>query len=273
MGVTEVIESVGFIGCGKMAQAMIAGLVHSNQIHPSRIIGSARTQETLDEVKEAYNIETTFRNTTVAESVDCLILSVHPGGHEDVIQEIRTVIRPETIVITVAAGITMSQVEAYFNKAVKVVRTMPNTPTLVGEGMTAVSVNEQVTEDEKEAVISLLSHLGKVEVIPETQMDAIPAISGSSPAYVYMMIEAMADGGVRDGLSRDQAYRLAAQAVLGAAKMVLESGMHPGELKDKVCSPGGSTIAAVSTLEEEQFRGTILKAMASCTNRIQELKK
>lgn len=266
------IESVGFIGCGKMGQAMIGGLIHSGTIHHTRIIGSALTQETLDKIKETHAIETTLRNETVAETVDCLVLAVHPNEYEEAIHDIRSAIRPETIVITVAAGVSLSKVEGFFNKKVKVVRTMPNTPTYVGEGMTAMSVNDQITKEEQEAVKELLSSFGKVEVIPESQMDAIPAISGSSPAYVYMMIEAMADGGVRQGLNRDQAYRLAAQAVMGAAKMVLESGKHPGELKDMVCSPGGSTIAAVQTLEEERFRGAILKAMESCTDRIKELK-
>lgn len=267
------IESVGFIGCGKMGQAMIGGLIHSGTIHHTRIIGSALTQATLDRVKETHAIETTLRNKTVAETVECLILGVHPYEYEEAIKDIRDVIRPETIVLTVAAGITMSEVEAYFGKPIKVVRTMPNTPTYVGAGMTAMSRNAHVTEKEAEDVKALLSSFGQVEVIPENQMDAIPAISGSSPAYVYMMIEAMADGGVRQGLNRDQAYRMAAQAVLGAAKMVLESGKHPGELKDMVCSPGGSTIAAVQTLEEERFRGAILKGMDSCYTRIKELKR
>lgn len=265
------IDTVGFIGCGKMGQAMIGGLIRSGRVHPTGIIVSARTQETLDKIRASYEIETTRRNETVAESVDCLVLAVAPYEYKEVIKEIRSVIRPDTIVITVAAGITMEMVELYFDKRVKVVRTMPNTPTYIGEGMTAMSVNDLITEDEQKAVLGLLSSFGRVEVIPETQMDAVPAISGSSPAYVYMMIEAMADGGVRQGLNRDQAYRLAAQAVLGAAKMVLETGQHPGELKDMVCSPGGSTIAAVQTLEEEQFRGAVLKAMESCTNRVKEL--
>lgn len=266
------IDSVGFIGCGKMGQAMVGGLIRSGRIHPTRIIGSARSEETLDKIRAAYEIETTLRNETVAESVDCVVLAVAPNEYEKVIQEIRSVIRPETIVITVAAGITIEKVELYFGKKVKIIRTMPNTPTYIGEGMTAISINDLVTEDEQEAVKDLMSSFGRVEVIPENQMDAVPAISGSSPAYVYMMIEAMADGGVRQGLNREQAYRLASQAVLGAAKMVLETGQHPAALKDMVCSPGGSTIAAVQTLEEEQFRGAILKAMESCLNRIKELK-
>ncbi|HET6872660.1 MAG TPA: pyrroline-5-carboxylate reductase [Sporolactobacillaceae bacterium] len=266
------IQSVGFIGCGKMGQAMIGGLIQSGTIQASHIIASAQTEDTLEKVKATYGIETTLRNETVAESADCLVLAVHPFEYEAVIRKIAPLVPAETIVLTIAAGKTMAQVEGYFGKRIKLVRTMPNTPTFVGEGMTAICVNDHVTIEEIQQIKSLLSSFGAVEVISESIMDAIPAISGSSPAYVYMMIEAMADGGVRQGLNREQAYRLAAQAVLGAAKMVLESGQHPGVLKDQVCSPGGSTIAAVATLEEKRFRGAILAAMESCTTRIKELK-
>ena len=255
-----------------MGQAMIGGFIQSGMIQATRMIASAQTEETLEKVKEAYGIETTLRNETVAESVDCLVLAIHPYEYEAVIKEIRLAVPPETLVLTIAAGKTMDQVEGYFGKPIKLIRTMPNTPTYVGEGMTAMCVNGNIAKEEREDVKNLLSSFGAVEVISESKMDAIPAISGSSPAYVYMMIEAMADGGVRQGLSREQAYRLAAQAVLGAAKMILESGQHPGALKDQVCSPGGSTIAAVATLEEKRFRGAILAAMESCTNRIKELK-
>jgi pyrroline-5-carboxylate reductase len=272
MGGHGVIQSVGFIGCGKMGQAMIGRLIQSGTIKATKIIASAQTEETLEKISETYGIETTLRNETVAETVECLVLAIHPYEYEGVIKDIRSAVPPETIVLTIAAGKTMNQVEDYFGKPIKLVRTMPNTPTYVGEGMTAMCVNGQVTEEEKKDIKNLLSNFGAVEVIPESKMDAIPAISGSSPAYVYMMIEAMADGGVRQGLNRELAYRLAAQSILGAAKMVLESGQHPGSLKDQVCSPGGSTIAAVATLEEKRFRGAILAAMESCTNRIKELK-
>ena len=144
---------------------------------------------------------------------------------------------------------------------------MPNTPALVGEGMTAMSVNRAMTETDVEDVRQLLNSFGKTEVIMEELMDAVPAISGSSPAYANLFIEALADGGVRDGISREQAYRMAAQSVLGAAKMVLDTGKHPAALKDDVCTPGGSTIQAVAALEENKFRDAILQAMKACTNK------
>jgi pyrroline-5-carboxylate reductase len=166
-----------------------------------------------------------------------------------------------------AAGVSTKRIEEELNRKVKVVRTMPNTPALVGEGMTALSVNKEITETELDEIQRLLNSFGKTEVVKEDLMDAVPAISGSSPAYAYLFIEALADGGVRDGIPRKQAYRMAAQALLGAAKMVLETGKHPGSLKDDVCTPGGTTIEAVAALEKNQFRAAILEAMEACTNK------
>jgi pyrroline-5-carboxylate reductase len=256
-----------------MAQAMAGGMIHSSLVHPEQIIASMRTEKSRTAAKQQFGIEIAESNKGVAAASDVLFLAVAPYSYIDVIEEIKESIKADVIIITIAAGITTGDVEKAFGKSVKVVRTMPNTPSLVGQGMTAASMNGEVTEDDWEIVKQLLNSFGKVEVISESLMDAIPAISGSSPAYVYMMIEAMADGGVRQGLSREQSYRLAAQAVLGAAQMVLESGKHPGELKDQVTSPGGATIAAVSTLEQERFRGAILAAMDSCTEKVKELGK
>lgn len=266
-------KKIGFIGFGKMAQAMAGGMLHSGLVKPHQLMASMRTEKTKTYAKNQYGIEVTQSNSEVAGYADVLFLAVAPYMYAEVIGEIKGEVKPETIIITIAAGITASDVEKAFGQNMKVVRTMPNTPSLVGAGMTAVSVNDEVNEEELALVENLLTSFGKVEIIAESQMDAIPAISGSSPAYVYMMIEAMADGGVRQGLSRDQSYRLAAQAVLGAAQMVLETGKHPGELKDQVTSPGGATIAAVSTLEQERFRGAVLRAMDSCTAKVKELGK
>jgi pyrroline-5-carboxylate reductase len=266
-------KKIGFIGFGKMAQAMAGGMIHSGLIRADQIMASMRTEKSRTFAAEQFGIEVSSVNRDVAAFADVLFLAVAPYTYFEVIEEIKEDIKPGAIIITVAAGITTSDVENACGKKVKVVRTMPNTPSLVGAGMTAVSVNSEITDEDLVSVEKLLSSFGKVEIIAEAQMDAIPAISGSSPAYVYMMIEAMADGGVRQGLSRDQSYRLAAQAVLGAAQMVLETGKHPGELKDQVTSPGGATIAAVSTLEQERFRGAILAAMDSCTTKVKELGK
>lgn len=266
-------KKIGFIGFGKMAQAMAGGMIKSGLVNPENIIASMRTEKTRIFVKEQFGIETSSSNREIAETADTLFLAVAPHTYSEVIEEVREAVKRDVIIITIAAGITTEDVEQAFRKKVKVVRTMPNTPSLVGAGMTAVSVNSQVMDEELKNVEALLGSFGKVEVISESLMDAIPAISGSSPAYVYMLIEALADGGVRQGISRGQSYRLAAQAVLGAAQMVLETGKHPGELKDQVTSPGGATIAAVSTLEQERFRGAVLAAMDSCTEKVKELGK
>lgn len=264
-------KRIGFIGCGKMAQAMIKGILSSGIISPDLIKVSSKTNATRDMVKEKYSIMTTANNIEVARWADILFLAIKPDIHKEIFQEIKEEITDNTVIITIAAGITLAAVEKEFATGVKAVRTMPNTPSFVGEGMTVLCANPKVTSTELKTVISLLESFGKVEVISEPLMDSIPAISGSSPAYVYMLIEALADGGVKNGIPREQAYRLAAQAVLGAAKMVLETGMHPGVLKDQVCTPGGATIEAVSSLEKGGFRSSVLEAMEKCTEKTKSL--
>ncbi|USK56397.1 pyrroline-5-carboxylate reductase [Cytobacillus solani] len=264
-------RKIGFIGCGKMAQAMIGGMLQSNTVQPEQIVASARSQETIDQASEKFQIQVTANNMLVAEQADILFLAIKPNLHAQIIEEIKHSIKKDTIIITIAAGISLDFLEESFNQPIKAVRSMPNTPSLVGEGMSAICANDFVTKDELENIIHVFSSFGEIEVIEEKLMNAIPAISGSSPAYVYMFIEALADGGVKNGLPREQSYHLAAQAVLGAAKMVLESAKHPGELKDEVCTPGGATIEAVAELENKGFRSAILSAMESCTAKTNSL--
>jgi pyrroline-5-carboxylate reductase len=265
-------KTIGFIGAGKMAQAMIEGIIKSNMIANKNIIASAVSEKTLEKMIKTYGINTTFNNKEVAKISDILILAVKPDLHAPVIEEIKKEIKQNVIVVTIAAGITLEDIEKAFGFQVKAVRTMPNTPSLVGEGMSAICPNNYLSEEELTQIEQLFHTFGKTELIEEKLMDAVPAISGSSPAYVYMFIEALADGGVREGIPRDKAYRLAAQAVLGAAKMVLKTGLHPGALKDNVCTPGGATIEAVTVLEEKQFRGSVLSAMESCTAKVKTLR-
>lgn len=266
-------KKVGFIGCGKMAQAMIEGVLRSEIVNPKNMIASASTQQTIDAVKNKFQINVTLQNKEVAVDSDFLILAVKPNLYPNVIEEIKDVLKDDCIIVTVAAGITLSFIEQAFSKRVKAVRTMPNTPSLVGEGMSVICANDAVTVKDLKEVVVLFESFGRTEILDESLMDAVPAISGSSPAYVYMFIEALADGGVRQGIPRDKAYRLASQAILGAAKMVLETGMHPGALKDNVCTPGGATIEAVATLEKHNFRAGIIAAMESCTNKSKALSK
>lgn len=265
------MKTIGFIGAGKMAQAMISGILHTNLLSPENIIASAFTEKTLMTIKQKYQIRTTMINQEVAQFADILILAVNPNVHSNVINEIKEFAKSDSIIITIAAGVTLEDLNKEFGRKLKFIRTMPNTPSLIGEGMSVLCPNEKVDSEDLELVVQLFNSFGKTECLSESLMDAVPAISGSSPAYVYMLIEAMADGGVQQGIPRGQAYRLAAQAVLGAAKMVLETGKHPGQLKDDVCTPGGVTIEAVASLEKNQFRGAILSAMKECTDKIKKL--
>jgi pyrroline-5-carboxylate reductase len=266
-------KKIGFIGCGKMAQAMIGGLIDSNVIERQQIFVSARSNETLIKVKDLYNVQTLNSNIDLAMQVDYLFLAVKPDLYPTIIEEIKEVVSSNTVIITIAAGITLEGVEKSFGKEVKIVRTMPNTPSLVREGMSALCHNQVVTNEELSEVVEIFNSFGKCELVNEKLMDAIPAVSGSSPAYVYLMIEALADGAVLQGIKRDQAYKLAAQAVLGAAKMVLETELHPGELKDQVCTPGGATIEAIAELEKQGFRSSIISAMERCTEKSASLGK
>ncbi|WP_129691797.1 pyrroline-5-carboxylate reductase [Gottfriedia acidiceleris] len=266
-------KKIGFIGCGKMAQAMIGGLIDSNVIEKNQIYVSARSNETLVKVRDLYNVQTLNSNIDLARQVDYLFLAVKPDLYPTIIEEIKEVVSSKTVIITIAAGITLEGVEKSFGKEVKIVRTMPNTPSLVREGMSALCHNQIVTNEELSEVMEIFNSFGKCELVNEKLMDAIPAVSGSSPAYVYLMIEALADGAVLQGIKRDQAYKLAAQAVLGAAKMVLETELHPGELKDQVCTPGGATIEAIAELEKQGFRSSIISAMERCTEKSVSLGK
>lgn len=255
---------LGFIGTGNMAGAIIGGILKKGIVKADDIIGADVLETGREKVKAAYGIRVTDNNMEVIENADIVFLSVKPQYYAEVIGEIKGAVTENKIVVTIAPGKTLSWLKEQFGKNVKIVRTMPNTPALVGEGMTAACPNEFVTEQEKEAVLAILGTFGEVEIVPEKLMDVVVSTSGSSPAYVFMMIEAMADAAVADGMPRAQAYRFAAQAVYGSAKMVLETGKHPGELKDMVCSPAGTTIEAVRVLEAKGFRSAVIEAMKAC---------
>ena len=255
---------LGFIGTGNMAGAIMGGIIKKGILKPEDILGSDLSEEGRNRTKDTYGIKVTDSNLEVVDNTDIFVLSVKPQYYPEVIKEIKDHVRKDQLVITIAPGKTLKWLEEMFEKEVKIVRTMPNTPALVGEGMTAACANKYVTEDEMNKALELLKSFGEVEVVNENLMDVVVSVSGSSPAYVYMFIEAMADAAVADGMARDKAYKFAAQAVLGSAKMVLETKKHPGELKDMVCSPGGTTIEAVRVLEREGFRSSVIEAMKRC---------
>ena len=255
---------LGFIGTGNMASAIMGGIIKKAIIPAEEIIGADLFAPGRERVQKQFGIHVTDSNKEVVEKAEVIILSVKPQFYESVINEIKDDIKKEQIVITIAPGKTLAWLSEKFGKDVKLVRTLPNTPAMVGEGMTAACPNEHMTEEEIAYVRTLLESFSRVEIVPERLMDVVVSVSGSSPAYVFVMIEAMADAAVSGGMPRAQAYQFAAQAVLGSAKMVLDTGKHPGELKDMVCFPAGTTIEAVRTLEERGFRSAIIEAMKVC---------
>ena len=262
---------LGFIGCGNMASAMMKGIIANGIIAAEDIIGADVFAPSREKAKETLGIAVTEDNREVATWAEIVVLSVKPQFYQDVIAGIKDCIKENQIIITLAPGKTLAWLEEQFGKTVKIIRTMPNTPAMVQEGMTAACPNDYVNQEELEMVCSILKGFGEVEVVPEKMIDAVVAVSGSSPAYVFMMIEAMADAAVAEGMPRNQAYKFAAKAVMGSAKMVLETGKHPGELKDMVCSPGGTTIEAVKVLEETGFRGALMDAMEACAEKSRNL--
>ena len=258
---------IGFIGCGNMGSAMIGGILKKGVFAKEEIIVSNLTEEGSRRSREKLGVVTTMDNCEVVKNARIVILAVKPQFYEEVIREVKAFLTPEHIVIGIAPGKTLGWLEEKCEQPLKVVRLMPNTPAQVGEGMTGVCINERVTEEDLQEVLTITNSFGRTEVVPERLMDAVGAVSGCSPAYVFMCIEAMADAAVAQGMPRKQAYQFAAQAVLGSAKMVLETGMHPGELKDMVCSPAGTTIEGVRTLEKQGFRSAVFEALQACSDK------
>ena len=273
---------IGFIGLGNMASAIIGGLLREGTvldgegvgITAADIIGSAKTQNTCDNARARFGIETTADNRTVAAVADILILAVKPQFFSEVIAEIRDAVRPSTLVISIAAGISLQRIADMFGRGLatfRLIRCMPNTPALVNAGCTAVVLGPGATDADMVACINLMSSCGRTVTIPERLMDAASAVAGSSPAFVFMFIEALADGAVAAGMPRAQALEFAAAAVAGSAQLALSTPQHPGQLKDMVCSPGGTTIEGVRTLEEGAFRATVMDAVTACIEKAKAL--
>ena len=262
---------IGIIGLGNMADAILGGMLRKEIVKKEEIIGSAATERTIVRMKEKYGFTTTLDNREVARKAEILILAVKPQFLEAVIGQIRDCIREDLLLITIAAGKSIRGYEEVFGRPIRLVRCMPNTPALTGEGCTAVCAGENVREEDMALVLRLMGSFGRTCILQETKMDAFSAVAGSSPAFVFMFIEALADGGVAAGMTREQAVSAAAQAVLGSAKLLLETGHHPGVLKDMVCSPGGTTIQGVRTLEEKGMRGAVMDAVAACVERARQL--
>ena len=239
---------IGFIGCGNMGKAMVEGIMKAKLVYGDQMIVSNAHPEKLQELGNTYDFYIAD-NETVARHADIIFLAVKPYLYAKIIDEIKAYLKKEVILISIAAGITLADMEQMCEGACKVVRAMPNTPALVSEGMSAVCFQDGIDEGLQAEILAIFESFGKAAVIEE------------------MLIEAMGDGGVLLGMPRKEAYHFAAQAVLGAAKMVLETGLHPAELKDMVCSPSGTTIEAVAELEKNGFRSAIIEAMRSCAEK------
>lgn len=260
-------KKIGFIGCGNMGKAMLFALLNDEKITKNDMLVSTRTEKSGSNITTETGIKYTLNNCEVAQFSDVLFLAVKPNMYESVIKEIKSYIKKDAIIVTIAAGIKISNVEAWFEKEVKIIKTMPNTPAMVGEGMSAICPNKLVEKTELEYVCNLYNNFGKYEILEEKDFHAFIALCGSSPAYVFMFIEAMADAAVKLGIPRTKAYTMASQSILGSAKLALETNKHPGELKDMVCSPGGTTIEAVIELENQGFRSSVINAMEKCADK------
>jgi len=252
------------IGAGNMASALVNGILKSKILLPSDINITDLDNDKLNIMKEK-GVNTFNDNVKAIDGADIILLAVKPNIYPIVAKQIaNTDAVKNAIIVTIAPGIAISSIKEWLGFDAKVIRTMPNTPAMVGAGMTALCYDAPVTEEDYKKVEKLFGTVGETALMSEKLVNATVSVSGSSPAYVYMMIEAMADAAVYDGIPRATAYKMAAQSVLGSAKMILETGRHPGELKDMVCSPAGTTIGAVQVLEEEGFRSSIIKAMLEC---------
>ncbi|MBQ1526183.1 MAG: pyrroline-5-carboxylate reductase [Lachnospiraceae bacterium] len=262
---------LGIIGLGNMGGAILGGILKNGVLTAADITGAEVNETRRNEMGEKFGIRVTGSGREAADGADIVVLAVKPQVYEQAVGELKDAVSKDCVVISIAPGKTVKWLTELFGRELKLVRCMPNTPALVLEGCTGVCRNELVSDEEFAQVLKLLNSFGKAYEVEEKQMDAVVAVSGSSPAYVFMLIEAMADAAVAEGLPRAKAYEFAAQAVLGSARMVLETGKHPGELKDMVCSPAGTTIEAVQVLEERGLRAAVMEAMRVCAERSREL--
>ena len=264
-------HTIGFIGGGNMAEALIRGLVRGGHVPADRVHASGPRRERLEELAAAYGIHVTTDNRAVAEVAGLLVLSVKPQIMDKVLREIGDVLTPGTLVISIAAGVDTEAIESSVPDGVRVVRAMPNTPALVGAGATAIAAGRHASEADLTAARAVFDAVGITVALDESHLDAVTGLSGSGPAYIFLILEALADAGVKVGLSRRDAQRLAAQTVMGSAKLLLETDEHPGRLKDMVTSPGGTAIAGLHTLEEGGLRTTLINAVETATKRAREL--
>ncbi len=264
-------EKIGFIGGGKMAEAVCRSLIDIKLSEPNRIMVSDVLSERCRLLSRATGIQTTQNNKDVASFADIIICAVKPHMMNEILNDLKNSIIQRHLVVSIAAGISLRFIESRLQTGTRVIRVMPNTPCLVGLSATAFALGQHATHADGQLVFTIFNSVGKAFQLDEKYLDAVTGLSGSGPAYVYLFVEALSDGGVRMGLPRDIATILAAQTVLGAAKMVLETGQHPAQLKDAVTSPGGTTIEGISALEDGGFRAAVINAVAAATLKSKKL--
>lgn len=253
---------LGFIGCGNMGRAMMSGVLDKGWTTAERVVIHTHRKETMDALVAQYGVAVADSNRALAENADIIVLAVKPNIYADVLADIREVLTEGQIVLAIAPAYSIASIAALVqNEGVRVARAMPNTPAQIGEGMAGLAFSDNMTGAERALVQSFFESFGKVAVVREDAMHAVGSVSGSSPAFVYMVIEGMAEGAIKLGIPAKDAYTFAAQSVLGAAALVLETGEHPAVLRDAVCSAGGTTIAGVAALEASGFKGAIMEAM------------
>lgn len=270
MGVKKAVK-IGVIGMGNMGYAILKGLLHVYE--KEEIIFTDINRGRMEQVAKETGVSFVESNEECAGGAKYVVLAVKPQYYDPVLANIHGVVTCDNVVISIAPGVSIDSLKEKLGCDIRIVRAMPNTPALLGEGMTGICYDATLfNEKEKSTIQAFFESFGKLQIISERLIDAVVCVSGSSPAYVYMFIEALADSAVKYGLPRDMAYRMAAQTVMGSAMMVLETGEHPGKLKDQVCSPGGTAIAGVTTLEEYGFRNSIIKASDACYEKCSNLK-
>lgn len=265
-------KQIGFIGGGAIAEALIRGILNAGLVLPSQITANDISSERLDYLSSTFAIATTLDSQKIVQQADILFLTVKPQVIAGVLDTIAAKVAKTTIVVSVAAGVTIDTLQSKMSE-VPIIRVMPNTAVAVGEGMSAMALGKYATKAASDPVAQVFSAVGRVVTVSEDAMDAVTGLSGSGPAYTFVLIDALADAGVRVGLSRQASILLAAQTLLGAAKMVLETNEHPAKLRDMVTSPGGTTIAGVHVLEQKGVRAAMIDAVVAATNRSREMGK
>jgi pyrroline-5-carboxylate reductase len=264
-------KTIAFLGTGNMAEAILKGLLRAGTAKPENIIATGRRPERLEELQRAYGVRTTSDNLAAAREADIIVLSVKPQAMDKLVVQVAPALDHRKLIISVAAGVPIAALERRLGAGARIIRTMPNTPSLVGAGACALARGEHASQEDLAVASRIFQSVGTTTVVEENLLDAVTGLSGSGPAYVFLVIEALSDAGVKVGLPRYTALKLAAQTVLGSAQLLIETNAHPGQLKDQVTSPGGTAIAGLHTLEAGGLRTTLINAVEAATRRAKEL--